>query len=781
MAKVALTPAVQRHCLGAKRITTPANVRGCPHMKKTGDKAMKRCFLCLLIGLTAMALIALTALEGVVPRFSLPLAYGGMDKEETEEAGNLLITIDLSAAPLHTFIPGETLGAGIDGHDGGSTRRLLRGDNLARMKEVGFGPFSYRLRTELAVESWHWNPAGRFSGADGRSGYWLSDATPGKPIEVSYGYRLPRRGSTIDQANNDGYSRIDDGDLKSFWKSNPYLDRHFTREDNSRHPQWVVVDLKEVIPIDAVRIQWGVPHASSWRMEYCTNLDADYIQNQICDTWAVFPQGQVDDGRGGTETRRLTAAPLKARFVRLMLLQSAAEGRPRTSDIRDSLGYAIRELGVGVIDRNGAFQDRITHARNARLQTPIYVSSTDPWHTARDRDPDTEQPGLDVFYRSGLAGTGAPLIPVPLLYDTPENAAAEIAYLKRQGYPVLQVEMGEEPDGQYATPEDYGALYLQVAEALHRIDPGLQLGGPGFQTSINGYGSWPISDEKRPWMTRFLDYLRSRGRESDFNFFTFEWYPFDDCCGDSSLQLAAHPRILTSVLDGFQANGLPRRFPWMITEYGYSSFACRPEVDIEGALLNAEIVGLALERGAARVFLYGLEPAEIMDELHCNSWGNNALFVADDRLRIRSTTASYHGARMINRDWVGPPGEPHQVMPLSVTGGTIFGLERVSAFALQLPDGTWSLLVVNKDPSNAYDLTIELLTKDGPAPAQGPLVLTRFSRAQYQWKPAREHGRPTVNQGPVTHTEPRLPISVPPYSLTIVRPGPEKPGQGMPR
>lgn len=535
-------------------------------------------------------------------------------------AADLKVTIDLTAGPLRSFVPAETFGAGIDGHEAGTTRHLLRSANLERMKGVGFGPMSYRLRTELAVQAWHWNPVGHFSRADGKSGYWTSDATPGQPIEVSYGYRLPRRGASVDQANDDGYSRLIDGDPESFWKSNPYLDRHFTQEDNARHPQWVVVDLGEAAPINAVRIHWGEPHASAWHAEYCADLQADSIENRICASWTAFPQGQIDDDHGGTETRRLSPEPVQARFVRLLLLKSAYGAKARPDDIRDTLGYAIRELGVGLIGKDGGFEDQVSHSKKTQHQSTMYVSSTDPWHTAKDKDPNTEQPGLDAFYRSGLAGTGAPLIPIPMLYDTPENAAAQIAYLKRQGYPLAQIEMGEEPDGQYVTPEDYGALYLQFADALHRIDPGLQLGGPGFQTAIDGYRSWPIGDERRPWMTRFLDYLRSRGRQGDFRFFSFEWYPFDDCCGDTSLQLAAHPRILSDVIAGLHEDGLPRDLPWMITEYGYSAFACRPEVDMEGALLNAEIVGLGLQHGASRLFLYGLEPAEIMDELKCNSW-----------------------------------------------------------------------------------------------------------------------------------------------------------------
>ena len=70
---------------------------------------------------------------------------------------------------------------------------------------------------------------------------------------------------------------------------------------------------------------------------------------------------------------------------------------------------------------------------------------------------------MDLFFTSGITNNLPAMIPVAVLFGTPEDAAHQIAYLKKRGYPVAWVEMGEECDGQYILPEDYAALFIQFA------------------------------------------------------------------------------------------------------------------------------------------------------------------------------------------------------------------------------------------------------------------------------------------------------------------------------
>lgn len=681
------------------------------------------------------------------------------------------VTISVAIGnPLNHFIPSQTFGAGIDGHEYGDTKKIFTEKNIAAMKSVGFGPLSYRLRTELGIETWHWNNAGQWSDPVHQRGYWVSRAESSKPIEQSYGYRLPRRGNTIDQANNDGYSRLDDGDQHTFWKSNPYLDQHFTGEDNARHPQWVVVDFTKSTPINALRIDWGRPYATEYTVEYCTTTKPNDIEDEVPTEWHTFPWGTFDNEKGTSQLKQLSPTPISTRFVRIMLKKSSGTIPKKVSDVRDHLGYAIQEIKLGTINAGGKFQDRVRHAKGNVKQTPMYVSSTDPWHSIHDRNPNTEQPGFDRVYNSGLTNSQPMLLPVGVLYDTPENAAAAIRYLKSHSYPVTQIEMGEEPDGQYVTPEDYGALYIQVADAIHAIDPELKLGGPCFQTTINEYKVWPIGNEKRTWMTRFLSYLKERNHEKDYSFFSFEWYPFDQGCISTAPQLAAHPDLLRGVIERLQRDGLSPSIPWMMTEYGYSAFSCRAEVDIEGALFNADAVALFLSLGGDRVYLYGYEPGNLMDELSCNSWGNNMIFLADDDLKIRYRTATYFGAKMINENWVKPGDQPHEVYEATSSLLNKIGQPLISAYALRRPDQLWSILIINKDPINSYPINLEFHDKTTRKMtiAKGDIELFQYSRDQYQWKSNGEHGRPSKSDLPVHKTIPLDQVALPPYSLSVI-------------
>ena len=70
-----------------------------------------------------------------------------------------------------------------------------------------------------------------------------------------------------------GYGRLTDGDPATFWKSNPYLTKAFTGEDDALHPQWIVVDLLAPLQINALRIDWCEPSARVYEVQHWTGVD----------------------------------------------------------------------------------------------------------------------------------------------------------------------------------------------------------------------------------------------------------------------------------------------------------------------------------------------------------------------------------------------------------------------------------------------------------------------------------------------------------------------------
>src|SRR6266516_2882158 len=328
-----------------------------------------------------------------------------------DEKPIVISTTVLADHPVNQCAPGQALGAGVDGHEKGDCARMFTDKNIEQMLSAGFGPLTYRLRTELAGEVWHWNPQGTWSDPVHQCGYWTSNDSTPDPINLSYGYRLPRRGNTIDQANDDGYSRIADGDEGSFWKSNPYLDSQFTGETGNAHPQWVVIDLGAVKPINSIRIHWGAPYAEQYRVEYWSGDDPMHLHSDQKDEWRLFSNGEVNHGSGGDESTQLCARAQPVRFVRLVMHRSSQTNAQTSNDIRDRLGFALREIELGKTDTHDRFHDYVRHAPDRHRQTVIYVSSTDPWHRAEDIDSSIDQPGMDLILRSALPNGLSVLVP----------------------------------------------------------------------------------------------------------------------------------------------------------------------------------------------------------------------------------------------------------------------------------------------------------------------------------------------------------------------------------
>ena len=147
-----------------------------------------------------------------------------------------------------------------------------------------------------------------------------------------------------------------------------------------------------------------------------------------------LPRRSREQRVGGTVMLSLTPSPMPVRFLRIWMTESSNTCDTHGSaDRRNCVGYAIREIYLGTASADGKFHDLVRHTADPD-QTATYCSSVDPWHEPADIGPtERDQVGLDLFYTSGYTRGLPAMIPVAMLYGTPEDSAAQIAYLKKRG------------------------------------------------------------------------------------------------------------------------------------------------------------------------------------------------------------------------------------------------------------------------------------------------------------------------------------------------------------
>src|SRR5271165_3665258 len=689
----------------------------------------------------------------------------------------------VDATPSHvvnTFSPPHSLGGAIDRLRAGegapgreetrltkeavdkNTDTLLSDPVLKEILGAGWQTVTYRQNTELMVEDWHWNAAGKWSNAEKKEGYFTGSAEPGEMIRHSYAYPLPHRG--FSRGDGNGWSRLTDGDPNSYWKSNPYLTKAFTGEDDSLHPQWVMIDLGSKIDVNAIRIAWADPYAKRYAVQFWTGELEPFYDGTTKGTWQTFPLGNITDGKGGTVTLKLVDWMIPVRYLRIWMTESSNTCDTHGSaDKRNCVGYAINELYAGALSTDGSFNDYLTHFPS-RNQTVTWPSSVDPWHAASDLDYDRgDQVGFDFFFNCGITRGLPTMVPIAMLYATPEDAANEIAYLYKRHYPISYVEMGEEADGQHMLPEDYGALYIQFATAIHKLVPEAKLGGPPFEGTFGDVEVWPDANGKVSWLGRFVDYLKAHGRLSDFTFFSFEHYPYQDKPTYSWADLYPEPEYVKHIVQVWKDNGLPPNIPFFMTEGNIGGGA--PPSTVKSGLWLADYVGSMMSEGAGATYYFHYMPNP------GNSGFGNFLSI-DANYNVLGHPPQYLATQVITKEWVQPIDAPHKQFKAASDVNDAAGNVMVTAYAVERPDGQWSVMQVNRDQFNDHAVKVTFAGGKKDRHFSGQVDRITFGSNEYQWHPQGTSGhadpdgppsRSTVNGGAEAF------FQLPKASITVLR------------
>ena len=657
---------------------------------------------------------------------------------------------------INAFDPDSALGSSIDVLSRTDINKVYTPHIVQEALSAGWGPITYRNNTELRMAAWHWTENGTWSDAAHRSGYFTGSTDLKEPIRYILAYALPHRGFATSG------DRPVQGPNLTYWKSNPYLTSKFTGESDALHPQWVVVDLQAEKSVSALRIAWASPYATTYRVEHWVGTNALDFDGGPKGEWKVFPSGALKNAQGGTVTLKVTDAPVATRYVRILMTASSNtcdEHGP--DDVRNCVGYAIQHIAAGTLDASGAFLEVTKHPDER--PTTYGVSSIDPWHSAADVNDGGayQHTGFDLFFTSGLTNNLPAMIPVTMLYGTPDDAAAQIAYIERRGYSIGYIEMGEEPDGKHAMPEDYAALYLQWARALHNVDPKLRLGGPIFEGVNEDIRVWPDARGRTSWMGRFVDYLKAHGRLSDLAFVSFEHYPFEPC-DITWKSLYAEPRLMKHILQVWRDDGVPNNVPLIVTESHLSWSLTGPMTTIFGGLWLADNIGSFFEGGGAAFYHSPIQPQGLRNT--CLGWASWSNFVSDETYEIKGYTSTYFAAHMINLEWVQHRAGIHEMFPSSSDITDADGNLLVTSYAVRRPDGTWSLMLVNRDETHPH--TVRIVFQDAQskrsAPFAGPVTFVSFGSEQYVW----------INDGPNSHPDPDHPpvaalLQGPPSTFTL--------------
>ena len=113
----------------------------------------------------------------------------------------------------------------------------------------------------------------------------------------------------------------------------------------------------------------------------------------------------------------------------------------------------------------------------------------------------------------------------------------------------------------------------------------------------------------------------------------------------------------------------------------------------------------------------------------------------------------YLAAQVISKEWVQPVDAPHKQFKASSDVNDAAGNVMVTAYAVERPDGQWSVMLVNRDQSNDHAVKISFANSAGKHERHfsGQVDRITFGSNEYQWhqEGASGHAGPGRSAGEV--------------------------------
>ena len=189
---------------------------------------------------------------------------------------------------------------------------------------------------------------------------------------------------------------------------------------------------------------------------------------------------------------------------------------------------------------------------------------------------------------------------------------------------------------------------------------------------------------------------------------------------------------------------------------------------MKSGLWLADYVGTMMGEGAGATYYFHYMPYP------SNNSGFGNFLRIDANFNVIGYPPQYIAAQLITKEWVQPVDAPHKQFKAKSDISDAAGNVLVTAYAVERPDGQWSVMLVNRDQHHDHAVRVAFSGPKGSGDRHfsGSVDRITFGSDQYQWHregtggradPDGPPSRSTVTGGADTMYE------LPKASITVLR------------